>query len=245
MILPNVAQKDLSSKVDKIWIQIQETLATHRLNIPIYFTFEDFYKLQVYDELKNEINKKQSGSSVENLLMKTTPQLEVKAVDPRLISTLELGVLYGTIKSDEEIRNSNKPMILVTASYDFMTIAPGISKGINAASGIMAVFDLSKFFTQLMEDPKFKETSEYDFMFVLTPGSFMNYELSGHFIDSLNDKIKERISFILSLDSIAYAEDLTFHFGNVNSKESKFAKETLVLLRETVTKFEKTIKFNK
>lgn len=47
------------------------------------------------------------------------------------------------------------------------------------------------------------------------------------------------------MDSIAYSNDLTLHFGQVTPKESKFAKETLVSLRESAKKFNKNIKFNK
>lgn len=245
LILPNVAQKDLSSKHEKVWNQIQEVLATHKLNIPIYFTFEDFDKISIYEELKTELDKKLAGTVEGNILTRTTPTLEVKADEPKLTHSLELPVLYGTIKTDEEIRNSNKPLILITASSDFLTIAPGMSRGINSASGMMAVFDISKFLSQILEDPKIKESAEFDLMFALTPGSWMNYELSGQFIESLNDKIKERISLIISLDSLAYADDMTFYFGNMNSKESKFAKEILQLMRETSSKFNKSIKFSK
>lgn len=245
LILPNVAQKDLTSKVEKVWNQLQEVLATHKLNIPIYFTFEDFEKSKMYDDLKNEHKKKLDGTADGNIFTRKLLTLEVKAADPVLTPSLELPVLYGTFKSDEEIRNTNKPLILITASSDFLTIAPGMSRGINSASGMMAVYDISRYFSQLLEDPKLKESAEFDFMFALTPGSWMNYELSGQFIESLNDKIKERISFIISLDSLAYADDMTFYFGNMNSKESKFAKEVLQLMRESSSKFNKNIKFNK
>ena len=158
---------------------------------------------------------------------------------------MELPVLYGTFKSDEEIRSSNKQLILITASSDFLSIVPGMSKGINSASGMMAVYDLAKYFSQFLDDPKLKDSYEYDLMFALTPGSWMNYELSGQFFDSLNEKIKERVSLILWLDSLAYADELTFYFGNMNSKESKFAKDFLLLMRDTSSKFNRNIKFSK
>lgn len=179
------------------------------------------------------------------ILTKTSPTFEVKSNDPALIDSLELSVLYGVFKTDEEIRSSDKPLILVTASYDFLSIAPTMGKGINAASGIMAVYDLSRIFSQLLEDPKLRDNSEYDFMFVLTPGSFMNYELSGQFIESLNDKIKEKVKFVLSLDSLAYSNDLSLYFGSINTKESKRAKDILVVMREAAAKFGKNVKFVK
>lgn len=245
LILPNVAQKDIGSKLEKMWVEIQETLATHRLNIPIYFTQEDSDKIELYNELRQEKEKKQKGIDDEGMFFKTTPYMEVKGSDPTLIPSLELSVLYGVMKSDEELKSSHKPLVLITASYDFLSISPGMSKGVNAASGMMAIYDLSRIFAQVLEDPRLKDSAQYDFMFILTPGSSMDYEISGQFIESLNPRLKENIKFILSLDSIAYANDLTLHFGNVNSKESKFAKETLVLMRETVSGFEKDLKFNK
>lgn len=196
MILPNIAQKDLSTKLADTWNKIQETLAAHRLNIPVFFTFEDEDKLHVYEDLKSEVSKA-SSSEGSNLLFKTTPQFEIKGVDPQLTQSLELSVLFGVLKTDEELRSSNKPLILVTASYDFLSVAPGMGKGINAASGMMGVFDLSRLYSQLLEDPKLRDSAEYDFMFVLAPGSFMNYELSGQFVESLNDKLKEKIKFVL------------------------------------------------
>lgn len=196
MILPQTAQKDLSDKVTDTWNKIQDALATHRLNIPIYFTFEDEDKLNLYEDLKSKVGKAASSEG-SNPLFKKTLHFDVKGADPVLIHSLELPVVFGVLKTDEEIRGSSKPLILVTASYDFLSVVPGMGKGINAASGMMGVFDLSRLYAQLLEDPKLRDSAEYDFMFVLTPGSFINHELSGQFVESLNYKLREKIKFVL------------------------------------------------
>ena len=42
-----------------------------------------------------------------------------------------------------------REIIMVTASYDTLSIAPMMSQGVNAASGMMAVNDLGRMFESL------------------------------------------------------------------------------------------------
>lgn len=197
LMLPNIAQRDISADLEKLWISIQETLSSHKINIPIFFTVENEQKLQLYKELEDYRVKNANGELDTFFLTKYTPYFEVQAADPKLMDNLELSVLYGVLKTDEEIRTSDKPLVLVTASYDYVSVAPSIGTGVNSASGVMAILDLSKFFTQIFDDSKLKLSAEYDFMFILTPGSFIDYEPSSQFIESLNQKIQDKIKFVL------------------------------------------------
>ena len=197
LMLPSISQKDIEPELQQLWISIQETISSNKINIPIYFTIENEEKLKLYHELEEHREKSEKGELDTFFLTRKTPYFEVKAVDPKQIDSVELTVLYAVLKTDEEIRSSDKPVIVISASYDYMTIAPSIGKGVNSASGLMAILDLSKFFNQLYDDSKLKLTSEYDFMFVLTAGSYLEYEPSGQFIESINKKIQDRIKFIL------------------------------------------------
>jgi hypothetical protein len=245
LMLPNVPQKDISVELEKLWITVQDTLSTHKINIPIYFTVETEESMQLYNELEQFRIDSENGNVDNFFLTRQIPYFEVKAADPKLVESLELTVLYGVLKTDEEVRNSDKPLVLITASYDYMTIAPSIGNGVNTASGVLAILDLSRFFSQLLEDSKLKMSAEYDFMFILTPGSFMDYEPSGQFIESLNQRIQDKVKFVLSLDSIAYDNDLTIHMGNVNQKESQFAKNIMVQLKKASSLYGKEFKLVK
>lgn len=206
MLLPNVTQGKLDDKIRKVWAEIQEALSSHKLNIPIYFTFEDEKKLEVYENLKKDM---ESQLGPKQSLMESIPFLsssqkfptsttfELKTSNSNFVPSLELSVLYGILASDEEFRKSGLPIILISASYDFLSIAPGMGRGMNAASGMMGIFELSRIFSHIIEDEKLKDSAKFEMMFVLTPGSFMEYEPSGQFLESMNPKLKERIKFIL------------------------------------------------
>ena len=245
LMMPQVTQKDIDEQTSKIWIDIQNGLVSHKINIPILFTFEDESKLTVYEELKERAVQKKAGEVSENPLFHSIPNFEIKSSYAQLAANLELSVLYGVLASDKEFRSSSKPIVMVTASYDYMSIAPGMGKGINAASGMMGVFELSRIFSQLLEDIKLKDSADVDLMFALTPGSFMGYEPSGQFIESLNGKLKDRIKFVLCLDSLAYNNDLSMNFGSVNKADAKFAKSTLKTLKDAGERAGTQIKFNK
>ena len=245
LMLPNIPQKDLSEDLESLWNSIQETLTAHKINIPIFFTVEDEDKLQLYKELEQFRIAGENGDLDTFFLTRKTPYFEVKAADPKLVDQLELTVLYGVLTPDEEVRSSDKPLVLITAPYDYVSSVPSIGNGVNTASGVMAIMDLSRFFSQLLEDSKLKLSAEYDFMFILTPGSFLDYEPSGQFIESLNPRIKEKIKFILSLDSIAYENDITVHMGNVNSKEAQFAKNIMINFKNAASLYDREFKLAK
>lgn len=232
-LLPDVAESELDQKVKKTWISIQDVLSTNKINIPIYFAFENKENMILFRELESKATDRLNGESEDFFLTRQTPYFEVKAADPQLIDSLELTIMYGVLRSDEEIRSSDKPIILISAPYDYVSIAPSIGNGYNTNSGIMAIMDLSKFFSKILEDTKLKQSAEYDFMFVLTPGSFINYEPSGQFIESLNQRIQDRIKFVLWLDSLAYNNDITVHMGSVNQKDATFAKTLMVEFKKT------------
>lgn len=63
MLLPNIAQKDLGKDLENAWTKIQDTLASHRINIPIYFATENEENLRVYEDLKAEFNKSKTKSN--------------------------------------------------------------------------------------------------------------------------------------------------------------------------------------
>lgn len=245
LILPNITQKDITPGFEQLWLSIQNTLSSHKINIPIYFTVENEQKLQLHNELSLEREERQKYGESYNIFTKTTTYFQVNAADPQIEDTLELSVLYGVLKTNEEIRNSDKNLILITASYDYLSIAPGMGGGINTASGVLAVYDLSKLFAQLLDDSRLKDSASYDLMFILTPGSFLNYEPSAQFIESLNPKIKEKIKFILCLDSIAYNNTLTMHMGNINPMDKDFAKESMIQLKKVSNMFDRTFTLTK
>jgi hypothetical protein len=61
-----------------------------------------------------------------------------------------------------------------------------MSKGVNHASGMMAINDLARIFRSLNDDSALKDSAKFDLMFILTPGSGLDYEITGNFLTSLN-----------------------------------------------------------
>lgn len=91
------------------------------------------------------------------------------------------------------MEDSANPIIILSASYDFLSMAPSIESGVNQASGMMALLEVARTFTRLSKDISFADHAKYDLMFVLTPGSAMDYELTWEFMDKLPEKIRERV----------------------------------------------------
>jgi len=68
----------------------------------------------------------------------------------------------------------------VSTSYDSISIAPQATKGISHLSGIFAMNEISKVIWKLNSDTDLNlvEKQQYDIMFVLTPGSTNDYEIT-------------------------------------------------------------------
>ena len=78
---------------------------------------------------------------------------------------------------------------------------------------------------------------EFDILFILTPTGSMNHEGTAKFVDHLQSNLKERIKFVICLDSIvdilkSPIEYLYMFTGPVNSEEP--------ILKEFTKKFNKS-----
>lgn len=62
--------------------------------------------------------------------------------------------------------------------------------------------EIAKVVKNLSSDPdlNLKERTQYDVMFLLTPGSFFDYEITNQFIQTMNQGALERIKFVMCLD---------------------------------------------
>lgn len=121
-----------------------------------------------------------------------------------------------------------------------------MGKGLNAASGLMAINDIARTFGTLFDDAGLKNSAKYDLMFILTPGAGVNYEATNTFLDALSAKISERIQFVLCLDHLANDAPLTLHVGSTSGEEQEsFAKSTLKLMKQVASLTNTQISFAK
>ena len=128
------------------------------------------------------------------------------------------------------------PLILISASYDALGIAPELSYAMEkAGSGVVGLLQLSKIFSQLLTDLSASQF-QYDLMFALTPSGSLSYEGTAKFMDHLQATVKDRIQLALCLDSLATNSDTMYvhksssnsageHLQNVFIEELKKATE--------------------
>ena len=93
----------------------------------------------------------------------------------------------------------------MSTSYDSIAIAPQLSKGISQLSGMFAMKEISKAIQELNNAPDLgmAEKQRYDIMFVLTPGSPYDYEVTNNFVQTMNQVVAERIKLVICLDSLS------------------------------------------
>lgn len=64
-------------------------------------------------------------------------------------------------------------------------------------------------------------------MFVLTPGSVNDYDVTNQFIQTMNQVVAEKIKLVICLDSLSQPGTLTAHVGSVKGDQEDFFKSTL------------------
>jgi hypothetical protein len=122
-----------------------------------------------------------------------------------------------------------------------------MTKGVNQASGIFAMNEIAKVVKSLSSDPdlNLKEKIQYDVMYLFTPGSFNDYEVTNQFIQTMNQGALERIKFVICLDQLGHKGNLTVHVSNVNAEQEVFAKSIFKTLKLSAQLNKKPISFNK
>lgn len=122
-----------------------------------------------------------------------------------------------------------------------------MTKGVNQATGIFAMNEISKVVKLLSSDPdlNLKEKVQYDVMFLLTPGSFSDYEVTNQFVQTMNQGALERIKFVVCLDSLGHKGNLTVHVSNVKAEQETFARSIYKTLKLSAALNNKPISFNK
>ena len=164
-----------------------------------------------------------------------------------MMEALEMNVYYGMFQSEEEFRQSDKELIVISASYDTFSVAPHMTEGINSLSGYLAVTDLARMFQPLNDDSSLKETAKYDLLFVLTPGSGADYLPTQKFLDALNAKILDRIKLVICLDQIGHHGPLTVFTGNtIDESQKEFAKHIVKALdKSAVSSLSESLNFKR
>lgn len=82
-------------------------------------------------------------------------------------------------------------------------------------------------------------------MFVLTPGSTNDYEITSQFIQTMNQVVAEKIKLVICLDSLSHAGNLTIHVGSVKSDQEEYAKSILKTLKHSAALNNKHLNFQK
>ena len=219
-----------------------QELMDYYLNMPVYFLKETEDLKEIYGKLKSQVigNKGRNSAS-------TTFQLIVTDNEPVIEDVTEAAVLMGVFSENESEMHSEKPIIVLSASYDSGSMAPGLNGDVNSASGFMAMNDIARSLRTLYDDRDLKDNSEFEMIFLLTPGASNDYELTSNFLQSLNTKVSDRIQFVLCLDHLGSSADMTLHMGATqNSEEAEqFVRQTLKNLKSGVVDMGGSLKFQK
>lgn len=105
--------------------------------------------------------------------------------------------------------------------------------------------EISKVIWKLNSDTDLNlaEKQQYDIMFVLTPGSTNDYEITNQFIQTMNQVVAEKIKLVICLDSLSHAGNLTIHVGSVKSDQEEYAKGILKTLKHSAALNNKALNF--
>ena len=178
-------------------------LADISINIPVYFARDSIF--------------------LKNLVLKSKEKKEytviVNANEPTPIEDHEVPAYFGVFSETEEELRSEKPIILLSATYDQTALAPRIVDGVDAASGFLALNDIARTLRSLFDDPSMKEKAEYEVIFMLTPGAQSDYQVTENWLKQMNTQVSDRIALALCLDHLGSGEKLTLHLGGTQNDE--------------------------
>lgn len=179
------------------------------LRFPVYYAFKDESTANV-NEYISELKKNADA----NRDLPQVPQtgfrrlfftgeeflLSVNRLQSAIINFFNVDVFYGIVGQS----SGDKPIIAVSASYDALSSAPELSTSMtNSASQAIAVIAMSKQFATIADE--LKATSfVYDVAFFLTPTGSLNFQGTTKFIEYMPSSIKDRIEFVVCLDSLAH-----------------------------------------
>ena len=96
--------------------------------------------------------------------------------DLKPIDEMSFDVYYGIQEFDY---SGNKPIIMISASYDSLGAAPSMQAGVErSVSSLMSIFHLSRLFggRSNHQSQSAEIQTEFEIMYVLSPGGSLNYE---------------------------------------------------------------------
>ena len=118
---------------------------------------------------------------------------------------------------------------MISANYDALGAAPSMQAGIErSVSSILSVMHLSRLFGGKSSHQSNTEIqTEYEIMYVLTPGASINYESTSQFIDFLPGGLRSRIELAVCLDGMVDSTKSWKEGQNLNIFESDSGKSTI------------------
>ncbi|GAM23074.1 hypothetical protein SAMD00019534_062490 [Acytostelium subglobosum LB1] len=120
--------------------------------------------------------------------------------------------LAGIVRGQATEHSFAVPTILVVAHYDSFGAIPALTGtyGNEGASGVVALLELSRFFSKLYANAK--NQGHHNVLFLLAGGSASNFEGTQRWLEQQPAIVTDAIEYVLCLDSIGQAgSDLFLH----------------------------------
>eukprot|EP01080_Neovahlkampfia_damariscottae_P009394 gene9394-1605_t len=174
--------KSFTKKQLKEFETLEKKLIKQTFQKSVYFCKEENLK-----NLLKDINESQ-----EDL------QLVVNSKEATVITPISLYNLQGTLKAND---HKKAPTIAIMANYDTLSMIPELSSGLDMnGSGMIALFELSRLFSNLYKNQNTK--GKYNFVFVLTSGGRFNYQGAKHWLKKVPIALLDSIEFSLCLEGL-------------------------------------------
>ena len=196
--------------------QLIEEFNNHRYNFPIYFAYETSELLSLYEDMKSLSPKLLSEYDA--------VQIGLSIDDENEKQSLILTNYISTVLKDD---SETLPIIAVVSHYDSFGIAPEFSYSVNhAGSGFITVLEMSRRVKKMLED--MKSITNHEIMFILTSGSYPNFDGTNELFRKLDEQVIKRIKYVLCIESIGNSNSLYLHTNpKLESPEQKSLLHTL------------------
>jgi len=208
LLTPDLLQK---------WRGYETQLFEREVKIPVYFAFEDQELKDLSHRVKTMSEDTAIGSLFDSFVNSADLyQMVLTGSEPTLMKEVTVANYQGWLagKASDEATN---PTIALVAHYDTFAVAPGLARGADSASGVVALLELSRLFSELYKSVG--SHGRYNLLFVLTGGSRLNFAGAKHWLDKVDSRILESVEFSLCLDSIGNDQGLNLHVSRVPKEE--------------------------
>jgi len=186
-----IPKAELTFELIEQFRPIEKQLLLSKFEKPIYFVFEN-------DKTREILNNFQTTGEVSILdesYQAVVTESEAKPIEQIPIVNIQ-SVLNG------KVADKSASTIGIVAHYDTINAIPGLSNGVagSSSTGMIGLLEISRLFQKLYAVQATKGSQ--NLLFVLTGGSRLGFAGTKHWLKQLDQRILNRLDFVLCLDSL-------------------------------------------